>query len=132
MILIITLKNDWIYAHLSQAATRMIRLAAAYPDAHGPFERALNQAARELMLAQASDWAFIMRSNTTVDYAIHRTETHLRRFCKLADQIESKTVDTSWLDQVGQIDNLFPRLDYRVYANRSPVKKPSDLSSACH
>ena len=32
--------------------------------------RALNQAARELLLAQASDWAFIMRTGTMVPYAV--------------------------------------------------------------
>ena len=42
--------------------------------------RALNQAARELLLAQASDWAFIMKTNTTVEYAKKRTRDHIARF----------------------------------------------------
>ena len=36
--------------------------------------RALNQAARELMLAQSSDWTFIMTTGTTVPYATRRIQ----------------------------------------------------------
>ena len=32
--------------------------------------RALNQAARELLLAQSSDWPFIMKTGTVVEYAV--------------------------------------------------------------
>ncbi len=43
--------------------------------ARPPLEaRALNQAARELMLAQSSDWAFIMKTGTVVEYAVRRTQ----------------------------------------------------------
>ncbi|MFQ5599903.1 MAG: glycoside hydrolase family 57 protein, partial [Candidatus Krumholzibacteriia bacterium] len=54
--------NDWIYRHLDRAARTMAELASAHPDASGVLERALNQAARELLLAQSSDWAFIMKT----------------------------------------------------------------------
>ena len=42
------------------AAEWMIDLAERFPGASGLLERALNQAARELYLAQSSDWAFLM------------------------------------------------------------------------
>jgi len=41
--------------------------------------RALNQAARSILLAQASDWPFIMKSGTTIDYANKRITDHLAR-----------------------------------------------------
>ena len=44
-----------------------------FPDAVHLQRRALNQAARELLLAQSSDWAFIMKTGTMVDYAVRRT-----------------------------------------------------------
>jgi len=34
----------------------------------------------ELLLAQSSDWAFIMKTNTTVEYAKKRTRDHVARF----------------------------------------------------
>ena len=53
--------NSWIYPHLHKAAERMIDLAKREPADELEW-RALNQAARELLLAQSSDWAFIMRT----------------------------------------------------------------------
>src|SRR5439155_40786 len=52
--------NDWIYRHLHEDAERMVELARANPEPTALRRRALDQAARELLLAQASDWAFIM------------------------------------------------------------------------
>ena len=52
--------------------------------------RALRQAARELLLAQASDWPFILRAGTSPDYARRRVKDHLLRFIALHDQL---TVD---------------------------------------
>jgi 1,4-alpha-glucan branching enzyme len=43
-------------------------------------ERTLNQAVRSLLLAQASDWPFIMTTGTTVEYATKRITDHLARF----------------------------------------------------
>ncbi|OUM94087.1 MAG: glycoside hydrolase [Firmicutes bacterium ZCTH02-B6] len=109
--------NDWIYRHLHAAAERMIALADAHRNPGPLLRRALNQAARELLLAQSSDWAFIMTTGTTVDYAIRRTKAHLARFNRLFEQIQTGNVDVQWLEAVERKDNLFPWLDYRVYAS---------------
>ena len=77
--------------------------------------RALNQAARELLLAQSSDWAFIMKTGTMVEYAIRRTKEHLLRFTRLHDQIRAGTLDAPWLEHVEGKDNIFPEIDWRVY-----------------
>ena len=108
-------RNDWIYRHVHKATERMIALARDLPDASPLARRALNQAARELLLAQASDWAFIMKTGTMVEYAVKRTKEHLLRFNRLHDQIRSGEVDERWLELVESRDNLFPELDYRVY-----------------
>ena len=44
--------NDWIYRHLHKAADRMVELAQTHRHAGGLLRSALNQAARELLLAQ--------------------------------------------------------------------------------
>ena len=77
--------------------------------------RALNQAAREILLAQASDWAFIMRTGTMVPYAVRRTRSHLVRFDKLYNDIREEKIDSGWLEKVGLMDNIFPNINYRVY-----------------
>jgi 1,4-alpha-glucan branching enzyme len=107
--------NDWIYRHLDQGAKRMIALARDFPWAEGLTRRALNQAARELLLAQSSDWAFIMKTGTMVDYAVGRTREHVLRLFRLHDQLRAGAIDEAWLSDVEARDNLFPGLDYRVY-----------------
>ncbi len=108
--------NDWIYRHLHKAAERMSELAGRFPAGDGIRLRALNQAARELLLAQSSDWAFIMKTGSHVEYAVRRTKEHLRRFTKLYDGIRENRIDAGWLDEIEYRDNLFPDIDFRVYA----------------
>ncbi len=108
--------NAWTYRHLHVAAERMVELARRYPAADDLQRRALNQAARELMLAQSSDWAFIMRTGTTVSYATRRFNEHILGFQRLYQALEAGTVREAWLADLEARDNLFPDLDYRVYA----------------
>jgi 1,4-alpha-glucan branching enzyme len=110
--------NDWIYRHLHKAAERMIALARDFAAPDEVERRALDQAARELLLAQSSDWAFIMKTGTMVDYAIRRTKEHVLRFTRLHDQIRSREIDREWLAFVEARDNIFPEIDYRVFAPR--------------
>lgn len=107
--------NDWIYRHLHKAAERMIALARDYNEPTDLERRALNQAARELLLAQSSDWAFIMKTGTMVEYAVRRTKEHVLRFTRLHDQIRSGQIDEGWLGYAEYKDNIFPEIDYRVY-----------------
>lgn len=109
--------NAWIYPHMHKASQRMIELADRFPDAVGVLRQALNQAARELMLLQASDWAFIMKTGTTVEYAHKRTRDHTFRFNKLYDDIIGDKINENWLREVERRDNIFPEMDYRIYSS---------------
>ncbi|MEI6395615.1 MAG: 1,4-alpha-glucan branching protein domain-containing protein [Verrucomicrobiota bacterium] len=122
-------KNEWIYPHLRVAQERMTELARRFScgavvspvgtDPSSPRslqERALRQAARELLLAQASDWPFILRSGTSPDYARKRVKDHLLRFTTLYDQLTATRVDEQWLGNIEGMDNIFPAVDYRYWA----------------
>ncbi|GFZ98152.1 hypothetical protein GCM10008018_50450 [Paenibacillus marchantiophytorum] len=114
--------NDWIYRHLHQAEERMIRLATKHEHLarHGKLsaqvlKRTLNQAARELMLAQSSDWAFIMDSQTDVDYAVRRTKDHLGNFHHLCDQIDRELVEEDHLTALEERNPIFADIRYQDY-----------------
>ena len=107
--------NDWIYKHLHVAENRMLELARRFPNATGLLERALNQAARELLLAQSSDWAFIMTTATAVAYAEKRTRNHIAYFNGLYLQIMEDRLEPNWLAQIEYRDNIFSEIDYRIY-----------------
>lgn len=104
--------NAWIYPHLHRAAWRMKELAARYPDAGGETRRALTQALRELLLAQSSDWAFMLAEGRTASYARRRFIEHLTQFTRLYEQLRNRTgSDKSWLGRLEEKYNLFPFLD---------------------
>jgi 1,4-alpha-glucan branching enzyme len=86
----------------------------AQPDALQ--RRALNQAARELLLAQASDWPFILRTGTSPDYARKRIKDHLLRFTKLYEQLTRENLEENWLAQIESRDNLFPEINLAYWA----------------
>jgi len=108
-------RNDWIYKHQHVAESRMTEMANIFQSPTDLERRALNQAGRELLLAQSSDWAFILKEETTVGYATVRVTGHLNNFLKLSSQIESKSVDTVFLTQLENINNIFPDLDFTVF-----------------
>jgi len=107
--------NDWIYRHLHSASERMTELAKRFNNTNGLTKRALNQALRELLLAQSSDWAFIMATGTHTNYAVKRTKDHLLRFTRLYEDIKVNSIDAAWLSDIEHKDNIFPDIDYRVH-----------------
>jgi 1,4-alpha-glucan branching enzyme len=109
--------NAWVYRHLHAAGERMVELAHRHPAATGLVKRALDQAARELMLMQSSDWPFIMRTGTTVSYATRRMDEHILRFNRLYDELKAGRVTERWVAEIEAMDNVFPHLDYRIYAS---------------
>ena len=107
--------NEWIYPHLQIAQERMTELAHRFPQADGLTARALRQAARELLLAQASDWPFILRAGTSPEYARRRVKDHLLRFLALHEQLTATGVDEKWLREIEARDNLFPDVDWTCW-----------------
>lgn len=106
--------NDYIYRHLHKAAEKMIELAKleAKDDIH---KRALNQMARELMMAQTSCWPFIMYTGTMVGYAQKKISDHVNRVFKLYEDIKNNSIDEKWLSEIENRDNIFKNIDYRIY-----------------
>jgi len=108
--------NAWIYPHLHIAVQRMSEAARRHAEGSSPLaDRVLKQLARELLLAQSSDWAFLMKTGTAKEYATKRTLDHLSRFNRLHDQFTANDVDEKFLCDCEWRDNLFPNLNWRYY-----------------
>lgn len=135
--------NDWIYRHVHRAEALLHELASRHAGTKDDvLRRALNQLCRELLLAQSSDWAFIMKTGTAVKYATDRIKGHLSRFAQLARQLGAPvsgspsgaaergsvaatanpatanpaTIDLDFLAELERRDNIFPDVDFRLYA----------------
>jgi 1,4-alpha-glucan branching enzyme len=108
--------NDWIYRHIHTAQERMVELSKTYYNCgEGIKKRALNQAARELLLLEASDWPFIMKTGTVVPYANKRIKDHTARFTRLYEDIKADSINEGWLADIEGKDNIFPDVDFHVY-----------------
>jgi 1,4-alpha-glucan branching enzyme len=118
--------NDWIYRHLHAIEQRMTETAKKNINARGLRRRILNQMARELLLAESSDWAFIMKSGTMVPYAVRRTKEHVSNFLQLHQSLEQGTADRSFLELLESHNDIFPEIDFRVYADD---KRPASHAS---
>jgi 1,4-alpha-glucan branching enzyme len=107
--------NDWIQPEVHRA-TRALVAEAGRPPSSAGVERLLHQAGRELLLAQSSDFPFILRAGTVVDYARGRVQTHLARFWALLEAAQGRPADASVLSAALSEDVLFPELNFRVFA----------------
>ena len=107
--------NDWIYRHLDQGARIMERLSKNHPEADGLTLRALRQAGRELLVAQASDWAFMINSGEMAAYGTQRIKAHLLRLNRLGKEIEAQKIDENWLSEIESQICIFPHIDYRSF-----------------
>jgi 1,4-alpha-glucan branching enzyme len=95
----------------------MVDLARRFGEPKTELEqRALRQAARELLLLQSSDWPFIMSTGTTVPYATRRFNEHVIQFTQLFDDLNAGKLDPNIVADLESRDNLFPDVDYRLYA----------------
>jgi 1,4-alpha-glucan branching enzyme len=109
-------KTEWVYRHLAVAQDRMSELAGKFTQPVSLQNRALKQAARELLLAQASDWPFIIHTGTSPDYARDRLKNHLLNFNALYDQLTGPGVNEEQLARLENADNIFPEIDFRYWA----------------
>ena len=108
--------NDYAHRHLHKAADRMCELAQMYPNEGDTLRRqALNQCARELLMAQTSCWLFIITNGTMVEYAHKSIKDHIGRFTKLYYQIKKDDIDARYLLDVFDKDDIFPEIDYMIY-----------------
>ena len=117
-------RNEWIQPHLRAAEQRLSDLAQWHSGDDPLTLRAVKQIARELMLAQASDWPFMVHTGTNADYARHRVETHLCNFLALYEQITTGKLDSARLAALEETNNLFPKLDPGDWVCSAPPQAP--------
>jgi 1,4-alpha-glucan branching enzyme len=109
--------NDWIYRHLHVMAIRMEEVSNRYAQERNHIKiRMLNQLLRELLLAQSSDWAFLMTTQTAMEYSIRRTKEHISNFTRLYEMITSGTQDIGYLEWLEYKNSIFMEIDYRVFS----------------
>jgi 1,4-alpha-glucan branching enzyme len=110
--------THWMWGEIHEAERRMEGLAARYEEADQGAHKVLNQAARELLLLQSSDWPFLVTTGQAREYAVHRFQSHLERFSRLADSLEMGHPDQGLAEEYWEQDKVFPHIDYHWFLPR--------------
>ena len=94
-------------SHGARAASRTA-VGNAHCSKNTTAKRFLAQMARELVLFQASDWAFMIHNNSAADYARARLNGHYENVCALYREAVKANPDMRLLKKLEQKNNLFP------------------------
>ncbi|MBL9175992.1 MAG: DUF1957 domain-containing protein [Verrucomicrobiales bacterium] len=113
--------NAWMEAPVRRAGRRLSalasRLAAGKPSAIT--ERRMRQATRELLLAQASDWPFLVKMGTAGTYPATRFREHVAAVDHFTDLVETDAPESAsgTLPELEHRHPLFPQVDWRALAS---------------
>lgn len=118
--------NDWIHPDLERAEHTLVELVSRHPNAPAGVAAALDQAGRELLMAQCSDWPFQIDQGTAVDYGRRRVGEHLAAFATLADAVRSGREAAAVAAALARAHPFFPDLDHRLWARRRAVRRPGE------
>ncbi|MDR2444504.1 MAG: DUF1957 domain-containing protein [Spirochaetaceae bacterium] len=116
--------NDIFYRHLFHAAERMAELAERFKNETGIKERALNQAAREILLALSSDWQRLISAQNNIslpkwkNFAKNELEAHLKNFTTIYEALGSNYLSTRFLTDIEHRNNIFPDINYGVFRRK--------------
>ncbi len=111
-------ETHWMWQPIYEAEQRMEALVAANPDPDEQTLGVLEQAARELLLLESSDWPFLVTTGQAKEYAIQRFSQHTERFNQLAESVEQKHADAVLATRLWELDRVFPNIDYHWWARR--------------
>ena len=122
--------TTWVWKDVYAAEAEMPGLARqALASGDGVLARIVSQAARELLLLEASDWPFLISTWSARDYAERRAAGHHEAFARLAEMArrrgqgeELSAEDEKFLGECEQTDCLFPDVDVAWWAG---VERPA-------
>ncbi|MEW5950840.1 MAG: DUF1957 domain-containing protein [Elusimicrobia bacterium] len=111
--------NDFIYPKLYEVVSKTAKLADRHKnqDLSFVFKRALNQLAREVLLAQSSDWAFMIYVGPHGEYAKKRFNYHIDNAVNLIKEISERNIDEKKLLKLEKENFIFRNADFRIFCS---------------
>jgi 1,4-alpha-glucan branching enzyme len=110
--------TEWTWDRVYSAEAEWIDLLRRLDGSQPDFRRALAQAARELLLLQASDWQFLITTWAARDYGERRVAEHYADFKSLVELARSladghplEAEAAGMLRRLERQDFCFPDLD---------------------
>ncbi len=114
-------RTQWMWTELERMSHEVTALRVV-PPSGALRERAARQAMRELLLAQSSDWPFLVTTGQAADYAVERFKSHALRFRRSAQIAQhGEASDEVELRSLERADNVFIDASVADLAVGAPV-----------
>jgi 1,4-alpha-glucan branching enzyme len=114
-------ENSWTWGRLYDCQRKMRYMSKEWRD--GAAKEIITQAARELLLAEASDWQFLISTQAARDYSEIRFNDHVDRFLQLyplAEKVHTggtlNEQELEFLKDCQIKDAPFPEIDLSMWA----------------
>ncbi len=113
-------RTDWIYPLVHQTGDFYLNLISniSTSSLNKVQEKIILQMGKELLLAQSSDWPFIIRSQTTTKYATFRVKDHIANFYKLYNMYKTNQIDIDYLNKRCNQYNLFKNISINDFKEK--------------
>jgi 1,4-alpha-glucan branching enzyme len=109
--------NDWVYRHIMECCIRMEAASHSHKNTQdSKIRRVINQMGRELLLLQSSDWPFIMKTGTVVNYAVKRVKIHTNLFLELDKMLsDGNGINEERLAEIEKEHPIFPDIHFEDF-----------------
>jgi len=119
-------ENFWVQEGIQSRAEMLSRYVRLFQEERAGFtdeaaahrKRCIRLMTRELLLAQSSDWGFLMRNDPSRDYAEERVRAHFDLFdqvWRLLNTNHSNGDSEGRLDEIEDADPIFNDLPWNVF-----------------
>lgn len=122
-------ETQWTWPLLYEIEARLVELINTHDKEQLLEERVLKQLARELLLQQASDWQFLISTESAKDYATRRFQGHYENAQFLIEFIEQLRQGlTMTFEQFSQLlrleaqDRIFDDIDLSLWERQSSLE----------
>jgi 1,4-alpha-glucan branching enzyme len=115
-------ENNWIQSEVLGRAEQLAKFVRLFEENRSEFDkktskhrqRCIQLMTRELLLAQSSDWSFLMRNEPSREYAEKRARQHFENFDRVRG-ISTHSGDDGVLDEIEEANPVFPDLPWNMY-----------------
>ncbi|MEX2578523.1 MAG: 1,4-alpha-glucan branching protein domain-containing protein [Verrucomicrobiales bacterium] len=116
-------ENNWVYGEIQKRSEQLARFVRIFDESKSDYseeaiahrQRCIQLLTREILLAQSSDWGFLMKNEPSRGYAESRTREHLENFDKVWALTAKGEDEEGLLDEIEEKNPIFPDLPWNLY-----------------
>mgnify|MGYP003634762397 CR=1 FL=1 len=114
--------NNWIHNEIQKRAEQLTRFVRLFEENREDYtdeavahrQRCIQLMTRELLLAQSSDWGFLMNNEPSREYAKNRTDGHFKSFDRIWE-VSARTTDDGLFEEIEPLNPIFSDLPWNLF-----------------